>query len=344
MFLGLSKIKRILPLALIAVLLLAISPSVFAFTNLIQRSVTIGTSIASANTTHTFSFVFPITENVGSIVFEYCTDPIDSIPCDNPPGSDVSGAVLASQAGETGFAIVSQSTNQIVLGRTPSVVGNQANTYEFTNVINPSNLGPFFIRISAYPNSDGSGPLLSFSSVAASINQTININAEVPDILYFCAAVIIPTNCSDASGDFIEFGTLTTDRTKFGASQFFVGSNAVNGYTVSTNGPTMTSGTDQITAASSPDISRIGTSQFGLNLRANSVPLIGADNVGGTGLPTANYSIINKYAYQDGGVVAASTTRSTTELYTVSYIVNVNSAQPPGVYNTTITYLCVASF
>jgi len=340
----LSKLKILLPVTVTVVCIVMSGSSALAFTNLIQRSLTIGTSLASANTTHTFSFRFPITENVGSIMFQYCDDPIDNVPCNNPAGSDVSGAVLDSQSGETGFAIVSQSQNQIILGRTPGIVGSQLNTYQFSNVINPSNQGPFFVRISAYATSDGSGSWLSFSSVAGSINQQIFINSEVPDILYFCAAVIIPTDCSDASGDFIELGTLTNSATKYGTSQFLVGSNAVNGYTVSANGPTMTSGTDQISAINSPDTSHLGTGQFGMNLRANLTPLLGADPSGGTGSPMPDYDITNKYTYHDGDVLASSNTRSTFEIYTVSYIVNVSSSQPAGVYNTTITYLCTAAF
>ncbi|MDB5161345.1 MAG: hypothetical protein JWO96_725 [Candidatus Saccharibacteria bacterium] len=321
-----------------------ISAQTFAFTNLINRSIAIGTAVGGANTTHTFSFEFPVTVNIGSLMFEYCTDPIDSITCVNPSGSDVTGAVLDSQSGETGFSIVSTDQNHIILGRPAADVGPQTNSYQFSNVINPFNKGPFFVRISAYASSDGSGSWLSFSSVAASINQSININAEVPDILYFCAAVAIPTNCSDATGDFIDFGTLSTAATRFATSQFLVGTNAVNGYSVATDGPTMTSGTDQIPGLAAPDVRRVGKPQFGLNLRANLSPLVGAEPAGGSGFVNANYNQTNRYAYVDGDVVAQSLGRSEIGVYTVSYIVNINSTQPSGVYNTTITYVCLAGF
>ncbi|HET9850472.1 MAG TPA: hypothetical protein VFP35_02500 [Candidatus Saccharimonadales bacterium] len=341
---SLLKYIQLLPAGVLALTFLLNSPGAYAFSDLIGRSITIGSSVASANTTHTFSFIFPVSEGVGSISFEYCTDPIDTIPCVNPAGSDVSGAALANQSGETGFALISAGSNQLVIGRTPANVGGQANSYEFTNVVNPSGLGPFFVRISAYGTSDASGPLSYFSSVAASINQGININTEVPDILYFCAAVIIPENCGDASGDFIEFGILRTTATSYGTSQFLVGSNAVTGYTVSVNGPTMTSGSNIITNLTTPTPSQTGNPQFGLNLVANTAPTVGALTTGGSGAPTANYSLANKYAYNDGDVVAEASGRSTIEIYTVSYIVNVPVGQPSGIYNTTITYVCTASF
>ncbi len=335
---------KLLLLVLTSFILLS-APKAYAYTNLLQRSISIGSSVASANTTHTFSFKFQVSVNVGSIVFQYCNDPISDVTCVNPNGSDVSGAVLDNQSGEVGFAVVNTSTNQITIGRTPSDTTINDNSYQFSNVINPADIGPFYVRISAYSSSDGSGAVVAASSVAASINQGININAEVPQILYFCAAVSIPTDCSDATGDFIEFGILTNKVTKFGTSQFLVGSNAPNGYTVSTNGPTMTSGTDQIAGVNPADISRLGKSQFGLNLAVNTAPNVGSNPTGtGTGAVSPAYNQQNIFKYFDGDVVEASIDRSTIQIFTVSYIVNVSSSQPSGVYNTTITYLCTGGF
>jgi len=267
------------------------------------------------------------------------------ITCVNPNGSDVSGAVLSAQSGETGFAIVSSGTNQITIGRTPSITGAGANTYTFDNITNPSDVGPFFVRISAYASSDGSGPILSFSSVAGAITIGIGLTSEVPDILYFCVAVTLPTtDCTDAVGYFIDLGILSSSTARFGTSQFLVGTNAANGYSVSVNGPTMTSGTDIINGLALPTPSTTGSPQFGMNLRANLSPLVGADPTVGTGSPTLNYNIPNSYTYNDGDVVAGDSGRSLYELYTVSYIVNIKATQPTGVYNTTLTYICTAGF
>jgi len=336
--------KASLAIMVMAICLDLASATTLAFTNLQQRSVFISSSIASANTTEVFSFYFPIAETVGSIQFQYCTDPIDTIPCATPSGLDASGASLDAQSGETGFAIVSAATNKLVIGRTPAIVGNQQNSYTFSNVINPNVLGPFFIRITAYASSDASGPLLSFSSVAASVDQQININSTVPDMLNFCTGIIVQDACAVTIGDFIEFGALLPSVTRFGTSQFIVGTNAVNGYNVTANGLTMTSGTDQISAPSSPTPSQTGHSQFGFNLTANSSPSQGAGPSGGSGTTAPNYSIANRYLYKNGDIVASFGGRSDHTLFTVSYIVNVTSSQPVGVYNTTITYVCTAGF
>lgn len=342
---SLLKIKNILfasGLILPSLLLINVQ-STFAVTVLSNRTLAIASSVAGANTNHTFTFDFPITETVGSINFEYCTDPIDVVACVNPNGSDVSGATLSAQSGETGFAMVSQTVNSMTIGRTPSVVSNGQNLYSFDNIINPGDKGPFFVRISAFASSDGSGPLLSFSSVAGSINQGINISGEVPEILNFCTGIVVP-DCSSTIGDFIEFGILRSTTTSFGTSQFMVGTNAVNGYNVTINGPTMTSGSDVINSLASPTLSFTGLPQFGLNLRANLVPTVGADVAGGIGFVMPNYNNPDNYTYIDGDIVASATGRSENSLYTVSYIVNIKPTQPAGVYNTTITYVCTAGF
>lgn len=333
-------------LAIVTACLLVLNGSTaLATTTLLQRSLSIGTSKGGATTNHTFSFFFPISESVGSISFQYCTDPIDVITCVNPTGSDVSGAVLSAQTGETGFAVVSASSNMITIGRTPATVGNQQNSYSFDNIVNPSNVGPFFVRISAYASSDGSGTPLSFSSVAGAITIGINITSQVPDILYFCVAVVLPTkNCTDAEGYFIDLGSLSASSTRYATSQFLVGTNAANGYSVTANGPTMTSGSDIINASPSPSFNSIGSSQFAMNLRANLSPLQGADPTAGTGSPAANYDIPDKYTYNDGDEVASNPGRSTIQTFTVSYVININPTQPVGIYNTTITYVCTAGF
>lgn len=320
-------------------------PTSAVVAKLFNRSLSIGSSLGGVTTSHEFSFAFSSVQNVGSVVFQYCNDPIEEVACVAPAGLNATSAVLTSQSGEAGFAIVSASTNQLVLGRTPANTGLQQNTYHFDNIVNPSNIGPFFVRIIAYSSSDGSGPEVAFNAVAGSITQGISVSTEVPDILYFCAAVLIPTDCSDASGDFIEFGTLSAADTRFGTSQFLVGTNAANGYTVATNGFTMTSGSKTIPGVNPLDTSRTGVSQFGINLATNAVPPAGGDPTGaaaGTIMP--NYSVPNRFFYQDGDVIARALGRSDEEKFTVTYIVNVKPTQGPGVYNTTITYLCLAGF
>ena len=316
----------------------------YGYATLQNRSISILSSVGGANTVHSFTFSFAVPVNVASLQFQYCTDPISDVSCVTPTGLDVSAANLDSQSGETGFSVLSSSTNTIILTRTLGMSDVTLNAYQFSNVVNPDDVGPFFVRISSYPTSDASGAYNAFSSVAASINTGININAEVPQILYFCSAVTIPTDCSSATGDFIDLSSLLATTTRYSTSQFLVGTNAPNGYNVNVNGPTMSSGTDTIAALAVPTINKVGRSQFGINLRANLTPLVGAELTGGSGSVTANYNNANLFTYVDGDIVATGPGPSDIGKYTVSYIVNVPTIQPPGIYNTTITYICTAGF
>ncbi|HKR81560.1 MAG TPA: hypothetical protein VJR27_01010 [Candidatus Saccharimonadales bacterium] len=312
---------------------------------LTQRSLLIASSVPSATTNHEFTFTFENTSSVGSLKFEYCTTPLFQEPCTTPTGLDVSSVALQGQGGETGFSVFSASANQVVLTRIAAPVTQMNSQYVFSHAINPSSTQTFFVRISSYVSSDASGSYIDAGTVSSSTTQTINISTEVPPILNFCVGVTIPGDCSTADGNFIQLGDLNPNFTAGGTSQMWVGTNALNGYIIDMLGTTMTSGNNIITALASPTQSAAGNSQFGVNLRANTVPRVGSDVAGpGTAQPTANYNTANKFMFKSGDTVVAAGNSSDWQRFTASYIVNVTAAQPAGVYNTTVTYICSAAF
>jgi hypothetical protein len=309
-----------------------------------NRSLGLGSVVASATTHHAIKFNFITTNSVGSIKFEYCTSPLQVLPCVPPAGLNASAATLSSQSGETGFIIFSQNANTVILGRAPAVTGAQANSYTLDNVVNPSSLGSFYLRISSYASSDGTGSALDFGGTVGVITQGVTITTEVPPILEFCVGVTIPSLCPSASGNFLDLGDFRPNSTAAGTSQFMVGTNAAFGYIVTANGNTMTSGNNTIPALVAPAASHAGQSQFGINLRANTNPAVGTDPNGGSGNPTPDYNSINQFKFVNGDTIASHTFVSDLERYTVSYIVNVDSNRPIGVYNTTLTYVVTATF
>jgi hypothetical protein len=107
----------------------------------------------------------------------------------------------------------------------------------------------------------------------------------------------------------------------------------------------MTSGVNTLPQLSTPDVSRIGTSQFGMNLRANSTPAVGQNpnGLGLSGVVSANYNQPNFYTFNSGDVLISATDPDL-EKYTVSYIANVSKNQAPGIYVSSLTYIAVASF
>jgi hypothetical protein len=219
--------------------------------------------------------------------------------------------------------------------------------YEINNVINPSNNGSYYVRVRTFSSIDATGPFTEEAGLVFAIVSNFLITTEVPPYLNFCAAVtIMAFDCSTATSFFIDMGDFQKNAASTATSQFMVGTNAGFGYTVSIDGTTMTSGTNTIPAIPAQAASMPGTSQFGVNLRANATPAVGADVTGpGTnGSVTANYGTPNLFQYVAGDPIVTSPGSSDSETFTVSYITNISAAQPVGFYATTISYICLANF
>jgi hypothetical protein len=290
----------------------------------------------------------PSVSTVGSIAFEYCSNsPLLTSPCTAPAGFSASSAVLAAQSGETGFTVDAGSTaNRIVLTRGPGLTSAIPVSYTFNNIINQSAANStVYVRVATYATDDGTGPYTDEGSVAYSTASQVSVTAFVPPFLRFCIGITVAPNCTSSSGSYLDFGELRSNQTRSLTSQFAISTNDPAGYVASVLGTTMTSGSNIIPAlGASPTSSQVGTSQFGMNLRTNSSPSIGADPIGaGTGTIAPDFAVPNKY-YFDEGIVVSSTFPTEYNTFTVSYIINVDAAQKPGVYTTTLTYIAVAAF
>ncbi len=312
-----------------------------------NHSVQISTAIVGATANHNFSFTYPSTSVVGSIMLLYCdAGALLPMVCNAPAGMDASGASLASQTGNTGFSIGSVTTNKIILTRAPAAGAAVASTYNFNNIINPSTPNATtYVRIATYPTVDATGPNNDDGAVAFATINPFQIGAFVPPFIKLCVGITVAQDCSSALGNSINLGTLSTNSTKAATSEFAAGTNSITGYNVFTLGNTMTSGNNTIAALNSASTSRTGVSQFGLNLRANTTPAVGADPQGpGTATPQAGYNSSNTFKFQNGDVIAQAIKPSDFNKMTTSYIVNISSAQPSGIYATTVTYLAVGQF
>lgn len=319
---------------------------------LTNRYLVEGTNSPSAVTTHSFTFDVPDTTNLGSIKMQYCDNsPWFTRPCVAPAGLDVSEGVLTSQSGNTGFSIDPAGTNAntIILTRTAAAGTVTSNNYVFSNITNPSTPGQtVYVRISTHTATDGSGTNNDTGAVAFAVQSIFNVNAFVPPFLQMCVGVTVAPDCSTVVGDSVDLGILSNTAANKGTSQYSVATNDINGYVVYALGTTMTSGNNVIQALSAPSGSFPGTAQFGINLRANLIPTVGQDpvlvGINSTGLPTTNYNIPNRFVYNDGDSISASTLPSNYNRMTVSYLVNVPKSQPPGVYSTTLTYVATVQF
>lgn len=315
---------------------------------LTDRSVVVSSAQPSALVTQNFTFTYVTAASVGSLAFEYCTSPVFGTTCNAPTGLDVTAASLDSQSGNTGFSIdgVNTTVSRLVLTRPASVAATVASQYDFSNITNPSSAGQtVYVRLTTYATTDGTGSFTDNGAVAYAMNAAFNILTNVPPFLQICAAVTVAADCSSSGGDRISLGNLSTNSAKAGTSQFAAGTNSISGYTVFVQGTTMTSGNNTINTLSTKTPSFPGNNQFGINLRNNSVPNVGNDLSGsGSAVPMPNYNTPNQFKYLNGEAITQSTLPSNYNRMTVSYIININGSQPPGVYASTFTYLATATF
>lgn len=354
---ALSAIRRLprnraIPLAFMAVLitvlgvLQALSPAYGV--QILNRSLQLTDATASAKSTYRVGFLYTTPGTVGSVRIQLCSnDPVPDEPCTAPAGLDMSAAVITTQIGPNGFSKgPGSSANQIILSRPPSAVGVEPGTYILSNVTNPSAPGTYFVRLQTYATSDATGPASDYGGIAFSINNGFSVSATVPPYLLFCTGITITGfNCTNAKGDFLNLGELSNAQANSGTSQFLVGTNAAQGYNVSAQGPTLTSGSNEITALLTNDVSRPGVGQFGFNLRANASPSVGSDPAGpGQSQPTAAYNTPNSYRYANQDVLVSRLSPDDVRLFTASYLVNVPKTQAAGIYVTTLTYICLANF
>jgi len=313
-----------------------------------KRSLELSDNQPSRTSDYVLTFDLATAGTLGSVRILFCTEnPIIGDPCTAPSGFDASSAVLASQSGPGSFIISPASTaSEIILTRLPANAAVGTASFHFTGIKNPSSIGSYYARLQTYATADASGPASDYGGVVLSITNLITLSAEVPPYLTFCTGVTINgLDCANARGDFIDFGELSHIHSSSGSSQMLVTTNAEDGYTVTVSGTTMSSGNNVIDAIPSGDVSRPGTAQFGFNLRANSTPPVGSDPVGpGNGQPQPNYNQPNSFRFVSGDVILAHNSPDLTRVYTASYMVNVPALQQPGVYVSTLTYICLADF
>jgi hypothetical protein len=249
----------------------------------------------------------------------------------------------------TGFTVHGAFTtaNELVLTRTPGPTSPATVSYELGGVTNPSTPGTYYGRLETFTTTDASGPSYDAGGLAfAFVGDDLSIHTYVPPYLAFCIGNTIPNeDCAAAEGNYIDLGELSPTRTATGQTKLLVATNADYGYSITALGTTLTSGINVIPAITSPDVSRPGTSQFGLNLRANSTPSSGSDPAGmGRGNPTADYNIPNRFKFASGDMLASYNNPDYYRMYTASYVVNVSREQAAGVYVTTLTYIALATF
>jgi hypothetical protein len=144
----------------------------------------------------------------------------------------------------------------------------------------------------------------------------------------------------------ISLGTLTTGTTGFGSHTLTIGSAAPSGFVLTYKGPTLTSGLNTIPVYTS-SASNAGTAGFGINLKANTTPSVGADPISTTGTcnVSGGYNSANSYSFIANTTTTIASASSVADcIYTASYVGNISSTTPGGNYSTAITYILTGTF
>lgn len=149
-------------------------------------------------------------------------------------------------------------------------------------------------------------------------------------------------------GSAINFGSFSAASPTTATATFTVLNYTSYGYIAQIVGNPPTNGATTLAAMSTTGSSVPGTSQFGINLVANTLPVsVGANpdtGAFGYGSAAPNYATPNMYRYASGETIALSTKSSGLTTYTISYLINVNSLIQGGIYTSNETIIVTGTY
>lgn len=134
-------------------------------------------------------------------------------------------------------------------------------------------------------------------------------------------------------------GVLTTETTATKVTKVKIRTHLSEGYVLQIIGDPPKYSGHTLKTSNTPAQSVPGTEQFGINLAANTNPVVGENLVQvpdaqtSFGVVADNYKAPNLFMFMSGDVVARSTTSSGQTDYTISMIVNIANETPAGKYS-----------
>jgi hypothetical protein len=149
----------------------------------------------------------------------------------------------------------------------------------------------------------------------------------------------------------VNLGTLSTGSASTGSATFTVRSYLSSGYVVRTASDPPQNGSYTMAGMPATAASNPGTEQFGINLRANTAPAtVGADPEQipdasfSFGQAAVGYNTVNQYKYVKGDSIAFSSQSSGVTEYTMTYMINISSLTPGGIYVMNHNLVATATF
>ncbi|MBI4033797.1 hypothetical protein HY379_02240 [Candidatus Saccharibacteria bacterium] len=227
-----------------------------------SRSLTISSGVPGATSqTYTYGFTTILSQSIQSIEFEACTTAVGT--CTGPTGMTINAGTEASRSGwtnattfarnATGGGGCTPAANVLCLDRTQAASETPgARTLGWNTQTNPTTTNTaFFVRITIYSDTGWTDATPDTGTVASAVVQTLTVNANVAEVLNFCAGsttvndatTSVAGDCTAVSGTSLHIGTLDTSTvnispisTNGGDSNngvVMLRTNAVNGATVS---------------------------------------------------------------------------------------------------------------
>lgn len=323
----------VLPLVILGLIISTARSNAAQITN---RTLTLGSSVASASTTYTFTFTVPSATVIKSFAADICTTA--SGACSTPAGFSNSSSTISQPTNlgdASGWTVSTATAGSLRLSKTGNVAApTGSQTVVFNSVTNPSATNStFFARLTTYSDASWT-TAIDTGTVASSTAGQITVTASVDETLTF--------TLTSAT---VALGTLTSSSTGSGTSTMTAATNAGSGYAITVNGSTLTSGANTITALAAKTASSQGTEQFGINLKDNATPNVGTEVSGtGSGVASSNYNTVDQYRFVSGDTVASASAATNSNTFTVSYIANIAAVTEPGSYSTALTYIMSATF
>lgn len=145
-------------------------------------------------------------------------------------------------------------------------------------------------------------------------------------------------------------GVLTTEHTATHTTTIRVRNNLSEGYIVQMLGAPPAFGKHVLHTPTTPTASSPGTELFGINVVANTTPLVGAAPAqipGGQGVfgdAAVGYNTPNLFKYASGDVIARSAVSSGRTDYTVSMVVNISNTTPAGKYAADFSAIVIPTY
>ncbi len=347
MYNNLSSIKKLSSfIAVIAVSLNLLLPGLAVAAAITSANDVLSTNKIGVVANHTITFTTPTGVAAGetiTVTFPagWTMGSVDYADMDvSDDGSDLTLAATAS--GSTWGAAVSGQVITFTSGTgtigASSVIEIQIGTNAASGVnqiTNSSSTGSHTIAIGGTQADSGS------LAVALVTDPQVDVTANVDESLTLAL-----------SATSINFGTLTSSATGSGTMTLTVNTNASSGYNITYQATalTHTNATDTIAAYSSA-ASSAGTEGWGINLKNNATPNVGAEpaSTAGSGTPTpaANYNTADTFHIVTSGTttgLASAAGTAQDDVYTVSYVANVSAVTESGDYSGTIDYQIYATF